>query len=580
MKTPDQDSRTSPGRVIYRVRLAIVIVAIQWTFWLIIPLLFHGDTITMLTVFGGLAGGLAVLVWWLFFSRIPWLWRLVGFLVMVLSVFALTRLADPSITTAFQGMMIYAYAIPTLSLGVVAWATLARKLPDLPRRLTMIAAIIISSGIWILFRSEGITGSGEAELAWRWSQSAEERFMAGVTDRQTFAAPSAVNAAPSAVNAVSGLVWPGFRGPDRNAVVHGMEINIDWDKNPPVELWRSPVGPGCSSFSVKDNLIFTQEQRDENEAVTCYSLGTGEPVWIYTYEARFWDSHAGAGPRSTPTLDTARVYTLGATGILNVLDITNGHLIWSRDAASDTEAEPQGWGFAGSPLLVDDMVLVAVGGNLVAYDRQDGTLRWKGPAGGLGYSSPELLTIDGVTQVVLLDGTGATGFEPSTGKVIWNYEDPEERIVQPGLTGDGRILLSTRNGTALRCLDVHQQAGSWSVTEQWISNRLKPNFNDYVTNKGYAYGYDGMSLCCMDLQDGARMWKSGNYGGQLMLLADQDMLLVLSEKGELSLIRAHPEQCTELARIPVIEGRTWNHPALAGNILLVRNSVEMAAYLL
>ena len=580
MSSPDRTSETKQGRVPIRVLPAIVIVAIQWIFWLIIPLLFHGDTITMLTVFGGMAGGLAVLVWWFFFSRIPWLCRIVGFLAMVLSVFAVTRMADPSITTAYQGMMIYAYVVPTLSLGVVLWAVLARKLPDLPRRLTMLAAIVISSGVWVLFRSEGITGSGDVEFAWRWSQSVEEKYLAGVTDRKILADPSLVNPATTAVDAVSGLVWPGFRGPGRNAVVQGMEIETDWDENPPVELWRSPVGPGCSSFSVKDDLIFTQEQRDANEAVTCYRLGTGEPVWVYEYEARFWDSHAGAGPRSTPTLDTARVYALGATGIINVLDISDGHLIWSRDAASDAEAELPGWGFAGSPLLLDDMVLVAVGGTLVAYDRQDGTIRWTGPAGGLGYSSPGLFTIGGVTQVVMPGGTGVTGFDPSTGKVLWNFEDPEERIVQPGLTGDGRILLSTRNGTALRCLDVHQQAGVWSVTEQWTSNRLKPNFNDFVTHKGYAYGYDGMSLSCVNLQDGSRMWKSGNYGGQLLLLADQDLLLVVSEKGELSLIRAQPEQFSELARIPVIEGRTWNHPALAGNILLVRNSVEMAAYLL
>ena len=260
--------------------------------------------------------------------------------------------------------------------------------------------------------------------------------------------------------------------------------------------------------------------------------------------------------------------------------MSDGHLVWSRDAASDAKAELPGWGFAGSPLIVQDMVLVAVGGTLVAYDKQNGTVRWTGPDGGLGYSSPQLLTIDGVTQVVLLGGTGVTGFEPSTGKVLWEYENPEERIVQPGLAGDDRILLSTRNGTALKCLAVKKQQDAWSVTEEWTSNRLKPNFNDYVIHKGYAYGFDGMSLSCIDLQDGSRMWKSGNYGGQILLLADQDLLLVLSEKGELSLIRAQPERFTELARIPAIEGKTWNHPALAGNILLVRNSREMAAFML
>jgi len=573
MSTPGRSSRTPTDISHYRVIPAIIIVVVQWIFWLIIPLLFHGNSITVVSIFGGMLGGLAVLVWWLFFSRLPLAFRWTGFLIMVLSVFGLTRLSDPSIATAYQGMMIYAYVIPTLSLGVVAWATFARKLPVVTRWLTLIAAIVVTSGFWALFRSEGITGSGDALLAWRWSQSIEERYIAGEADRRTFVAPEAMGTG-------NGLIWPGFRGPDRNAVVHGLVIETDWDNNPPVELWRSPVGPGCSSFAVVDDLIFTQEQRETDEAVTCYELSTGRPVWAYTYEARFWDSHAGVGPRSTPTLDTGRVFTLGATGILNALELSDGHLIWSRDAAADAKAELPGWGFAGSPLIIDDMVLVAVGGTLVAYDKQNGTVRWTGPDGGPGYSSPQLLTIDRITQVVLPGGNGVSGFEPSTGKVLWEYENPEERIVQPGLTGNGHILLSTRNGTALRCLAVQQQQDEWSVTEEWVSNRLKPNFNDYVIHKGFAYGFDGMSLSCMDLQDGSRMWKSGNYGGQILLLADQDLLLVLSEKGELSLVRAQPEHFTELARTPVIEGKTWNHPAMAGKILLVRNSREMAAFML
>jgi len=571
MSTTDRSSQANPGTQPYRILPAIIIVTLQWTLWLFVPLLFHGGTINTLSVFGGMLGGLAILVWWLFFSRVPLLFRWVGFLIMVLAVLALTQLADPSITTAYQGMMIYAYAIPTLCMGVVAWVILARKITGITRWVTMIAFIIVFSGFWALLRSEGLTGGGEAQFAWRWSESVEERFIAGESDRKTFAAPVELDISP-------GVSWPGFRGPDRNAVVYGLEIETDWDQNPPEELWRSPVGPGCSSFAVKGDLIFTQEQRDMNEAVTCYRLNNGEPVWVYEYEARFWDSHAGAGPRSTPELDSSRVYTLGATGILSVLDISDGNLIWSRDAASDAKAELPGWGFAGSPLLVDDLVLVAVGGTLVAYDRKNGMVRWTGPEGGKGYSSPQLFTIERATQVVLLGGNGITGFEPATGNVIWEYADPEERIVQPGMTGDGRILLSTRNGAALLCLAVKRQPDAWSVTEEWTSNRLKPNFNDYVIHKGYAYGFDGMSLSCVDLQDGSRMWKSGNYGGQILLLADQDMLLVLSEKGELSLIRAQPDGFEELASISAIEGRTWNHPALTGKILLVRNSREMAAY--
>jgi outer membrane protein assembly factor BamB len=326
------------------------------------------------------------------------------------------------------------------------------------------------------------------------------------------------------------------------------------------------------------DYIFTQEQRENNEAITCYRLTDGSPIWRYEYEARFWDSHAGAGPRSTPAIHKGKIYALGATGILNALDASSGQLIWTRDAAADTEAELGEWGFSGSPLVIDDLVLVMVAGTVAAYDSQTGDLVWKGPDGGESFSSPHFLTMEGIPQVVVSSEPGVSSFDPKSGKLLWEYKNSTARIVQPGVSSKGKVLITTRQGMAIQSLSLKEKEGAWEIGIEWNSTRLKPNFNDYVVHKGHAFGYDGMSLVCLDLADGTRKWKSGNYGGQLLLLADQDLLLVLSEKGEISLIEAVSEQFSELGRIPAIEGKTWNHPAMVGNILLVRNSREMAAY--
>jgi outer membrane protein assembly factor BamB len=291
---------------------------------------------------------------------------------------------------------------------------------------------------------------------------------------------------------------------------------------------------------------------------------------------------AGAGPRATPTLSGGRVYALGATGILNVLDAGDGHLHWSRDAASDTEVEVPFWGLAGSPLVVDDLVVVATAGRLAAYDLATGEPRWLGPAGGESYSSPQLSTIGGVPQILLLNGIGAISVAPADGTLLWENPWKGFHSLQPALTADGDVLFSTSGssgGLGTRRLAVAEGPGGWTVEERWTSTGLKPYFNDFVVHDGHAYGFDNNILACIDLEDGERQWKGGRYGnGQLVLLADQNVLLVLSEKGELALVSATPDKFNELARLAAIEGKTWNHPVVVDDLLLVRNAEEMVAF--
>jgi outer membrane protein assembly factor BamB len=208
--------------------------------------------------------------------------------------------------------------------------------------------------------------------------------------------------------------------------------------------------------------------------------------------------------------------------------------------------------------------------------------RWSGPGNGLSYSSPHLATIDGVAQVLFMSGPGTTSVSPATGTVLWEHAWAGGAIVQPALTGDGGILtniISMNGGLGMRRLAVAHGAEGWKVDERWTSRGLKPYFNDFVVHKGHAFGFDGNILSCIDLQDGKRVWKGGRYGnGQLVLLADQDLLLVLSEEGELVLVGATPDGFKEVAKFPVLTGKTWNHPVLVRDVLLVRNDEEMAAF--
>ncbi len=313
--------------------------------------------------------------------------------------------------------------------------------------------------------------------------------------------------------------------------------------------------------------------------VSCYNLTTGEPVWKHYDEARFWESHAGAGPRSTPTLRGDRVYTCGATGIVNVLRASDGILVWSRNAATDIDAEARKWGFTSSPLVFENVVIIALAGTLVAYHANTGDHLWTSSDGGSGYSSPHLMTIDGIDQVLMMNQKGAVSLNPDNGKQLWEYPWPyPDRIIQPGQTPDGDILLNTGGGEGMKRLKISKGSENWTFEERWTSTQLKSFFNDFAIHNGHAYGFNGPFLESISLADGTRNWKGKRYGGQLILLADQDLLIILSEKGEIAMVGANPEKFKEFSKMQAIEGKTWNHPAMAGNILLVRNSMEMVAY--
>jgi len=548
----------------------VVIVMLQWLVRFGIPIVVPDDIVIVIGVFGGLLGGLAIVVWWAFFSRAPRFERWSAVVLMIVALFAISQIIHESIATAMQGLMFAIYAIPVLSLAFVVWAVASRRLSDGLRLMTMVATILLASGVWTLLRTDGMTGDARHDFAWRWAETHEERLLAQTDDE-----PMSLVATKE-----TGAYWPGFRGLNRDGIIHGVRIKTDWSEAPPVEMWRRPIGPGCSSFAVSGALLYTQEQRGEDEIVSCYNLTNGEPVWRHSDSARFWDSHAGAGPRSTPTLSGDRVYTLGATGILNVLDASDGAVVWSRNAAFDTDAKLPGWGFASSPLVVDDLVIVAIAGALVAYDIATGEPRWFGPdGGGDSYSSPHLLTIGGIEQILLMSGVGATSFTPFDGTVLWQHPWPSEgRIVQPALTADGDLLLSAGGGKGMRRIAVEHGPEGWEIEERWTSGGLKPSFNDFIIHEGHAFGFVGPILACIDIMDGTRKWKDGRYAGFLILLSDQDLLLVLSEKGDVILVEATPDQFTELAKFQAIVGKTWNHPVLVDDILLIRNTQEMAAF--
>lgn len=593
--TTEQIDQTTSGRPL-RLWPGIVAAALMVILWTALPRVFP-ETSGLEMVAMALCG-LIILAWWLFFSRAPWIERLGALAVMAAALFVVSFLIHRSVSNGMMGFMLPIYGIPLAALALVLAVSAGRNLSTMARRAAIAVSILIAAGFFTLIRTGGLSGDGRPDLHWRWTPTPEEVLLSQVADQSDPVAPTPeasptpiadqpadVKATPEPTpEAVKIPDWSGFRGSGRNSIVRGLQIETDWSKSKPVEIWRHPIGPGWSSFAVHGDNIYTQEQRGEDELVTCYSLSTGAPVWIHRDRARFWESNAGAGPRGTPTYSRGRIYSMGATGILNALDARTGKVVWTRNATSDTKSTIPDWGISSSPLIAGDKVIVATAGVLAAYDAATGKLSWTGPAGGYGYSSPQLARIGGVAQVILLNGEGAISLDPADGKLLWKHDWKSDGIVQPAILAGADILIGSGSGmgsieSGIRRIRVAQGDDGWNVQDRWTTKGLKPYFNDFVVHKNNAFGFDGSILACIDLGDGQRKWKGGRYGhGQMVVLSDQDLLLVLSEEGELALVSAAPDKFTELARVPGIEGKTWNHPAIVGDVLLVRNGEQMAAF--
>jgi outer membrane protein assembly factor BamB len=525
-------------------------------------------------LFGPMLCLAVVALWWLLASRAAWRDRFLGIFGGIALGVAGFFLADRSM----HGMGFVFIVLPLVGTAATAAVVILSRAGSRIGTVGALVAAAATFGYWDLVRYDGMSGDFKPSLHWRWQNTAEEDFLTNLN-------ASRPERAPNPGEGLGKVSWPQFRGPNRDGSVSGIVLDTDWSLRPPKQIWRRKVGPGWSSFSVAGNRLFTQEQRGAKEIVVCYDARTGEERWVHESTARFAESMGGVGPRATPTLAGGSLYALGATGLVERLDPLTGAMKWQRDLKLDARPEPPYWGFASSPLVVGDKVIVYAGGpgdkGIVAYDCETGKLRWSAPAGDHSYSSPQLAKLADRDVVLLLSNTGLAAVDAATGKPAWNYDWKFEnyRALQPLVVNRSGIVLGTGMGRGTRRIEVSADKGGVQLEERWTSLDMKPDFNDYVAYNGYLYGLDHNILCCIDLATGKRKWKNGRYGnGQLLLLSDAGQLLVLSEAGDLVLIRATPEKLDEVARQKVLDGKTWNHPVLVGNRAFVRNAEEAASF--
>lgn len=423
-------------------------------------------------------------------------------------------------------------------------------------------------------------------------RSAEDRASAAAEIAQTEpSSPSVpVSAPPPAAEPTSGqpaapakaasAPWPFFYGPRLDGRYTGGPILTDWPAKGLEPLWRRPIGGGYASMTVAGGKVFTIEQRREQETAAAYDLATGKELWVSQWPAFFKESMGGDGPRATPVYNEGRVYALGAEGEFRCLDASSGRTVWRVNILEGNGAENVTWGMAASPLIVDGQVIVLPGGpagkSVASYDKLTGKPLWTALDDKAAYVAPMVATLAGQRQLVIVTAKRALGLALDGARVLWEHPWVTEYDVNstlPVIAGPNRVLLSSGYGHGSALLEIDENG----ARQVWVSQAMKAKFNNVVLKDGVIYGLDEGILAAMDAATGQRKWKGGRYGyGQLLLAGEH--LVVLTEEGDVVLVKASPERHEELARFTALEGKTWNVPAIAEGRLLVRNQTEMAAF--
>jgi outer membrane protein assembly factor BamB len=476
-----------------------------------------------------------------------------------------------------------------IGLAILGTATWIARSPGLPRAVRWgLAALLLlmPAAVMLQFSPIELVMDGNMTVVdWRWRWEEPDVRLAAPKVAKTEAIDWRETAAD----------YPRFLGNGYWAEVEGVELETDWEQHRPKQLWKREIGAGWSSFAIVGDYAVTQEQRGDAELVVCYELRTGQIAWTHSDPIR-WDpiargSLGGVGPRATPTVHEGKVFTHGATGIVNCLDARTGELVWTHNTLEENGAEPVMWGKANSPLVVDDAVVISVGGtsdaSLVAYDIETGEKRWSAGRHRSSYASPVLAELAGVRQIVSVNENYVTAHDPSDGRQLWEFEwkgdsDTDATASQPVPVGGDRVFLSKGYGGGAELIQVERgEGGKLAATSVWKNRSvMRTKMCNVVIHDGYVYGLNEGIQQCIELETGRSQWKkrrSPEFGhGQILLVGD--VILLLSEHGELILFDASPEKYRERASLQALEGITWNNPALAGNVVLVRNATEAAAF--
>jgi len=381
------------------------------------------------------------------------------------------------------------------------------------------------------------------------------------------------------------MVWPGLLGPQRDGWVEHFKIPARWPKQLKKE-WSVEVGAGYGTPLVEGQRVYQHARQGEEEVVCCVDLASGKQIWRKSYKNPFkiggGGERHGKGPKSCPVMADGRLFTLSITGMIHAWDVESGSLLWRKDYRGKWEKGNQpNWGVSTSPIVDGERLIVHLGndgvGALMAFDVKSGREVWSQGEHGTSYSSPLLVEIAGVRQVVQWNHETLAGVESRTGKLLWEYPAPHRSHNQNMPTPvfhKGRILLGGEN-RGIKCLEPLLKDGKWSVNRLWHQRKVALDMSTAVINGDHLYGMSHFKMgqiFCLDPRDGTIRWLSeGRVGQNVAFLALEGHVAALRANGELRIIAADPAAYRARAAYRVAPDQTWAPPVLLDSKILIKD---------
>lgn len=397
--------------------------------------------------------------------------------------------------------------------------------------------------------------------------------------------------------AARGVEWPQYRGASHDGS-SPEKILKNWPAGGLRQIWKVPLTDGFSSMTVANGKVFTLVAREVDSAnqEVCVALDakTGKELWamplgIAKYDnggnSGTPDNSGGDGPRSTPSYDNGKVYTYSSRMVLTCFDAASGKVLWSSDMMKEHGGKNIQWEAAASPLIEGDLVYVVCGGpgeSLLALDKNDGHVVWKGESDKATQSTPITATIAGARQVIFFTQSGLVSTAPKTGAMLWRYpfKFKGAAAISPVVAGDV-VYCSTAYGIGAGACKITKDGDKFTATELWFqpANVINNHWSTPVYADGYIYGLFGQALFgrtpleCVDVATGKVLWTKPGFGPGGCTLVDGH-ILVLSDTGDLVLIKPSPSGYAEVARSHILSGKCWNLVTVSDGRVYARSTKE------